>query len=119
MSIDTSRDAIRKAWEGLIEYCTQSGPLHDDECPCDSTCDCGCKWMNDGANAACHLLCALADERDQLRAEVQSERTAREQAEARAAIDQAQCDEMTARAGELAEKFGQAEARVRELRGQR
>jgi len=70
--IDTSTAAVTLVCNALKEYVCWHGPIHEEEqedgseCPGDDTCECGHKWLNDGANGACRLLPALAEERDGL-----------------------------------------------------
>ena len=45
-----------QALEALVEYVAWHGPLHEDDCPCDDTCDCQFKRINAGVNLACRLL---------------------------------------------------------------
>lgn len=40
----------------LNVYIEFFGAVHDDGCPCDDTCDCGGKVVNDGINAAVRYL---------------------------------------------------------------
>jgi hypothetical protein len=41
----------------LEAYVDEHGAIHDDEdCPCDDTCECASKWINDGINAAVRYL---------------------------------------------------------------
>ena len=52
--IDLERVSLR-----LDEYVVWHGALHEDGCPCDDTCDCSGKSINDGVNAACRIIKAL------------------------------------------------------------
>jgi hypothetical protein len=44
-------------------YAEMNGGVHDEDCPCDDTCDCSFKVVNDGVNSACRFLRALAEGR--------------------------------------------------------
>lgn len=49
------------ALKALTEYIEWHGPLHEDDCPCDDTCDCDFRNVNAGVNLAVRLLSAGAD----------------------------------------------------------
>jgi hypothetical protein len=51
--------AAPKLRDALKAVVLQFGPWHDDDCPCDDTCDCSAKPLHDAINAA------LADAEDQ------------------------------------------------------
>lgn len=43
-------------------YVMANGGDHEDDCPCDDTCDCAWKPRNDAVNAVCRYLAALTGE---------------------------------------------------------
>lgn len=45
--------------KALSAYIEWHGAMHTDDCPCDDTCDCPKKWINDGINALHRRLSAL------------------------------------------------------------
>ena len=46
----------KKYIDGLEVFLEDSGPLHDQDCPCDDTCQCSYKIANDGADICCKFL---------------------------------------------------------------
>ena len=46
----------KKYIDGLEVFLEASGPLHDQDCPCDDTCQCAYKIANDGADICCKFL---------------------------------------------------------------
>jgi hypothetical protein len=45
-----------EAANAVIKYAELGGSVHDDECPCDDTCECTSKWINDGITVAVNTL---------------------------------------------------------------
>jgi hypothetical protein len=52
--------SLRQIADAVQQYAEWHGGIHDDDCPSDDTCACSGKPINDGVNAACRYLEALA-----------------------------------------------------------
>jgi len=48
----SERETARQLAAALREVVETFGPWHDDDCPCDDTCDCSAKPLHDRVNAA-------------------------------------------------------------------
>jgi hypothetical protein len=59
--LELKRMALTDIADGLERYVVDNGADHDDDCPCDDTCECSRKPINDAANSACRLIRAMAE----------------------------------------------------------
>jgi hypothetical protein len=57
--------ALTEIAGGLLAYIEWHGPLHDDDCPEDDTCDCSQKRTNDAVNSAYRLIKAMSESDNQ------------------------------------------------------
>lgn len=53
---DATPQATELARQALKAYAEHFGGIHEDDCPCDDTCDCSGKAINDGVTLAVNLL---------------------------------------------------------------
>jgi hypothetical protein len=50
---------LRKKQVEAVQYLVGSGPMHEDDCPCDDTCSCEWKQHNDAINSLVVLYLPL------------------------------------------------------------